>query len=173
MKRFCRCIFRGQKARDDRLQGQGAWGKVECGELEKDETMAAIAPRFDVSAEDIARVVASFYAMVREHPGLGPVFAVHVTDWPSHEAKIAGFWRNAILFEGSYDGNPVAVHQGAGNVRPGMFEPWLRLFDLALRMELPPEQAAAWSALAHRIGRSLRASVVEKMQGPDGVRMLR
>ncbi|MFW2543856.1 group III truncated hemoglobin [Primorskyibacter sp. 2E107] len=136
-------------------------------------TATGIPPKFEITRTEIERVVAAFYALVREHPGLGPVFAVHVDDWPAHEAKVANFWANAILHERSYDGNPVAVHRDAGNVRPGMFDAWLGLFDLVLERELRPEQAAAWSALAHRIGRSVRAGVVEKMQGPGGVPILR
>ena len=135
--------------------------------------MTAQPPRFDMTRDDIERVVKSFYDLVRQHPGLGPVFAVHVTDWPAHEAKVAAFWANAILHERSYDGNPVQVHRDAGNVRPGMFEIWLALFDLVLKEELRPDQAEAWSKLAHKIGRSLRAGVVEKMQGPGGVPILR
>ena len=111
--------------------------------------------RIDLTPEDIARVVASFYARVRLHPVLGPIFAGHVRDWPEHEAKIAAFRRNAILQDGSYSGNPLAVHKAAGNVRPGMFVPWLNLFEATLAAELPPEQAEAWKALAHRIGRGL------------------
>jgi hemoglobin len=122
-----------------------------------------IPPRFDISDVQIARVVATFYACVRDHPGLGPVFAVHVTDWPTHEDKITRFWQNAILHERSYDGNPLAVHRAAGNVRPGMFHVWLGLFDSVLRLELPAETAAQWSALAHRIGRGLMFG----MQGAD------
>ncbi len=135
--------------------------------------MVAIPPRFEITRSEIERVVAAFYEVVRVHPGLGPVFAMHVTDWPSHEAKIAGFWANAILHERSYDGNPLAVHRQAGNVRPGMFDAWLGLFDSVLKRELRPDQAAAWSMLAHRIGRSLRAGVVEKQTGPGGVPILR
>ncbi|MCB2134875.1 MAG: group III truncated hemoglobin [Rhodobacteraceae bacterium] len=135
--------------------------------------MPAPPPRFEVTSEEIDRVVATFYAAIRVHPGLGPVFAAHVTDWPAHEAKIAGFWRNAILFERSYDGNPLEVHQRAGNVRPGMFDPWLRLFDSVLMRELRPETAAAWSALAHRIGRGLRYGVVERETLPGGIPKLR
>ncbi|GAA6181335.1 group III truncated hemoglobin [Shimia sp. NS0008-38b] len=135
--------------------------------------MPTLPPKFDVTREDIARVVASFYEMVRQHPGLGPVFAVHVTDWPKHEAKIIDFWANAILHERSYDGNPLKVHRDAGNVRPGMFDAWLALFDMTLRRELKPDQAAAWSLLAHRIGRSLRAGVVEQTKDAGGVPILR
>jgi hemoglobin len=119
----------------------------------------ALPPRFDITADDIARVVASFYAAIRQHPGLGPVFAAHVTDWPEHEAKIAAFWRNAILLERSYDGNPMLAHREAGNVKGPMFPVWLALFDSVLTQELRPDQAAAWSALAHRIGSSLRMGV--------------
>lgn len=129
----------------------------------------ALPPRFDITRAEIERVVAKFYAQIREHPGLGPVFAAHVTDWPAHEAKIASFWRNAILNERVYDGSPMAAHVAAGNVRPGMFEPWLRTFDKVLVEELDPLQARAWSALAHRIGRSLRAGVVDRETLPGGV----
>ena len=134
---------------------------------------SALPPRFPITAEEIARVVAKFYAAIRSHPGLGPVFAAHVTAWPAHEAKIAAFWRNAILLERGYDGNPMAVHKAAGNVRPGMFEVWLGLFDSVLRRELRPEQAASWSALAHRIGQGLRYGLVEPGKSADGVPMLR
>ena len=122
---------------------------------------------------DIERVVASFYEAIRSHPGLGPVFAAHVRDWPAHEAKVAAFWANAILQEGGYDGNVVAAHVSAGNVQPGMFSVWLSLFDTILRRELDEDQASAWSELAHRIGRSLRASVVDRETLPGGVPKLR
>ncbi len=130
-------------------------------------------PLFDISRPEIEHVVARFYAGVRDHSVLGPIFAAHVSDWTSHEAKIADFWANAILRERSYDGNPMQVHLKAGNVRPGMFEPWLKLFDTTLAAELPPETARKWSALAHKIGRSLRAGVVEKDNLPGGIPNLR
>jgi hemoglobin len=125
-------------------------------------------PRFPITPVQIDAVVAEFYACIRQHPGLGPVFAAHVTDWPAHEAKIAGFWRNAILFERSYDGNPLAVHRAAGNVRPGMFDAWLGLFDSVLRRELPADTAAAWSALVHRIGAGLRYGLIDRAAASPG-----
>jgi hemoglobin len=121
----------------------------------------ALPPRFPISAAQIDTVVAEFYAAIRHHPGLGPVFAAHIDDWPSHEAKIARFWRNAILHERSYDGNPFAVHRQAGNVRAGMFDIWLGLFDSVLKRNLPADLAQSWSELAHRIGRGLRMGVEE------------
>jgi hemoglobin len=129
----------------------------------------ALPPRFPVTAAQIERVVARFYAAVRTHPGLGPVFAVHVEDWPEHEAKIARFWRNAILMERSYDGNPMLAHRAAGNVKGPMFAVWLGVFDSVLVQELPEDLAAAWSELAHRIGRGLRMGV-ETEAGPPILR---
>ena len=45
-------------------------------------------PRLLVKQAQIARVVTVFYAGVREHPQLGPIFDAHVTDWPAHQEKI-------------------------------------------------------------------------------------
>ena len=136
-------------------------------------SQSALPPRFEVTRPEIERVVAAFYAAVRAHPGLGPVFAVHVADWPAHEAKVADFWANTILHERGYSGNPVTAHVAAGNVQPGMFSIWLGLFDRVLAQELAPEQAAAWSALAHRIGGSMRAAVVDRETHAGGVPKLR
>jgi hemoglobin len=135
--------------------------------------VTALPPRFDITRPEIERVVATFYARVRAHPDLAPVFAVHVADWPAHEARVADFWANTILHERGYDGTPVKAHVQAGNVKPGMFSTWLALFDDVLADELRPDQAAAWSALAHRIGRSMRASVVERETLEGGVPRLR
>lgn len=114
-----------------------------------------IPPRIPVTEPQIDRVVTQFYIAVRAHPALGPIFAAHVTDWPSHEDKIGRFWRNALLFQRCYDGNPMQSHAAAGNVRAQHFPVWLSLFDTVLNNELPAPLAQAWSALAHRIGRGL------------------
>ncbi|MDB6176477.1 group III truncated hemoglobin [Paracoccus sp. Z330] len=116
-------------------------------------------PRFPINAAQIDHVVALFYASVRRHEVLGPIFAAHVTDWPAHEAKIAGFWKKAILHEAGYDGNPMQVHMATGDVRGDHFAIWLALFDQTLDRALPGDTARGWSALAHRIGRGLRMGV--------------
>ncbi|WP_106354198.1 group III truncated hemoglobin [Yoonia maritima] len=113
-------------------------------------------PRIPVSPAQIDRVVTQFYARVRADPILGPVFAAHVSDWRPHEEKIGRFWRNALLLQRCYDGNPMQVHRAAGDVKPAHFTVWLALFDAVLEQELPTPLAQAWSALAHRIGRGLR-----------------
>ena len=54
---------------------------------------------FEVTAAEISRLVACFYARIRAHDVLGPVFGEAISDWPGHEAKIEAFWRGAILRE--------------------------------------------------------------------------
>jgi hemoglobin len=128
----------------------------------KGRAMSLLSPRFPISEQEVELVVHEFYAVVRTHPGLGPIFNKHVTDWTAHEAKIVNFWRNVIFFDKVYDGNPMRAHMHAGDVRPQHFDVWLGLFDSVLRRHLNPLQAAAWSELAHRIGRGLRIGVEER-----------
>lgn len=115
----------------------------------------SIPPRIAVTEAQIDHVVGKFYALVRADPVLGPVFDVHVTDWPTHEEKIGRFWRNALLLQRSCDGNPMKKHNDAGNVTAAHFPLWLALFDSVLQQELPEALAQGWSLLAHRIGRGL------------------
>lgn len=118
--------------------------------------------RFEITPDEINRVIRDFYREIREHVILGPVFARHIRDWPGHEEKIASFWRKAILFEEGYDGNPMEVHRAAGDLRPEMFGDWLALFDEVLQRNLSATAAASWSALAHRIGRGLRHGLAHR-----------
>ncbi|QAX30552.1 group III truncated hemoglobin [Leisingera sp. NJS204] len=123
--------------------------------------------RFDIGPEEISRVVAVFYTRVRTHEVLGPVFAAHVADWPEHEEKIAGFWRNAILRQRSYSGNPMRVHVSRPDVKAEHFPLWLGLFHEVLRAELPERTALQWGALADRIGEGFRTGIVAMRQPAD------
>ncbi|SMX48902.1 group III truncated hemoglobin [Maliponia aquimaris] len=123
-------------------------------------------PRIAVTEAQIDRVVSQFYTRARAHPALGPIFAAHVSDWPTHEEKIGRFWRNALLLQRCYDGNPMQVHLAAGNIGAAHFPVWLSLFDAVLERELPEPLAQAWSALAHRIGRGLSYGLPPE-QGSD------
>ena len=126
-----------------------------------------IPPRFDLTEEQLEHVIRVFYAAIRQHETLGPVFARHVTDWPAHEARIARFWKNAILHQPGYDGNPIQVHMAASDVRAEHFPLWLTLFDETLDRLLPPATARSWSALAHRIGNGMRMGVEDIRRKQD------
>ncbi|WP_114285802.1 group III truncated hemoglobin [Candidatus Halocynthiibacter alkanivorans] len=129
--------------------------------------MTAMPPRFDITSDEIALLMTRFYQKVRADAVLGPVFAAHVgaedAPWPKHEAKIGAFWRNAILFDRSYSGNPMQKHLAAHGVIAEHFEIWLAHFDATLAEVFPEGRtAASFSALAHRIGRGLRLGVADR-----------
>lgn len=128
------------------------------------DTRSALPPKFPLERDDLDRVIAQFYAKVRAHPELGPVFAAHVSDWPAHEEKIGRFWRNAILHERVYDGFPQQVHMAAPEVREHHFALWLGLFDETVHAELDALTAERWSAVAHRIGRAFRMGIAQRDQ---------
>ncbi len=130
-------------------------------------------PRFEITEAEIALVVRRFYARVRAHPVLAPVFAAHVHDWAAHEAKIARFWGGAILFAPGYEGSPMMAHRRAGTVMAAHFPEWLAAFDAVLHETLPAPVAQSWSALAHRIGQGLRMGVEDVGRPADGVPSLR
>lgn len=125
--------------------------------------------KFDITPEEIDRLVAAFYTRIRAHAGLGPVFARAIAledgpEWRVHEAKIASFWRNAIGMDRSYNGSPMQVHVANPEVMPGMFSTWLELFEETARDELTEAQAERITALAHKIGASLRYGVTQRGQ---------
>ncbi len=136
-------------------------------------TDTPIAP---LTEADIDRVVCAFYAEIRVHPVLGPIFNGHVgtgaEEWAAHEAKIGRFWKRALLKQPGYDGNPMAVHLAAGDVRPDHFGPWLDLFETVTHRLLPAPQADAWTTLAHRIGRGLRLGVEDRHRPTGSVPQL-
>ncbi len=129
-----------------------------------------------MTPDQIDRVVAVFYAAIRRHEVLDPVFAALSPDWPEHEEKDRPSSRkNAIPCCTNAITTAVAMqaHMRAGDVHAQHFAPWLMLFDETLRRTLPPETAEAWSQLAHRIGAGLRMGVEdlrERMPGPPVLR---
>ncbi|KIC09112.1 globin family protein [Leisingera sp. ANG-M1] len=122
---------------------------------------------FDVTAAEISRLVTVFYARIRQHEELGPVFDAAVADWPAHEAKIAAFWRGAILREEGYSGNPMQMHLANTAILPEHFPLWLDLFRDTAQRELDPETAHAFANLADRIGKGLSYGI-ENFRQPDG-----
>ena len=133
--------------------------------------MTAMPPRFAITPEQIATQMRAFYAGIRAHPVLGPVFMERIGNsaeaWNAHEAKIARFWRNAILHERSYDGRPQQVHMATKTVMPEHFPIWLDLFEETARRVLPAEVATPWAALARRIGAGMQMGVAQA-RAPEG-----
>jgi hemoglobin len=105
----------------------------------------------------IDRLVEEFYARVRMHERLGPVFNGAVEDWPDHLAKLKSFWASVALHSGGYSGRPMQAHMRVPSIEPAHFGEWLYLFEQTLRDIAPNEAAVEYFMVrAQRIGESLK-----------------
>jgi hemoglobin len=87
------------------------------------------------SRTDVSHLVRSFYAQVRNHDELGPIFNGIVDDWESHLERLTDFWETVILNSGPGAGkfSPVPVHKevdkNTGNsIQQAHFGHWLELW---------------------------------------------
>jgi hemoglobin len=117
----------------------------------------------------IALLVDRFYAKVRRHPELGPVFNAAVHDWGDHQRTLTSFWASVALKAGSYRGNPMGKHHGHP-IRHEHFDQWLALWRETTVEVLAPEDAAQFNHYAERIGQSLRYGL--GLNGGVGARSL-
>jgi hemoglobin len=113
--------------------------------------------------EGIARLLRLFYADVRQHQVIGPVFNERIKDWPAHIAKISEFWARVTGGPSAYSGQTPLKHLSLG-LEPHHFAAWLALWDANCRSYLQPREAEEMSRLAHEIGRRLR-SIVSRENG--------
>jgi hemoglobin len=106
----------------------------------------------------LTRLLNSFYADVRQHAVLGPIFNERIHDWKAHIAKIAEFWARATGGPSFYVGQMPVQHLTLG-LKPEHFAHWLELWDFNCRRHLAPTEAEEMSQLAHGIGARLRQIV--------------
>lgn len=96
-----------------------------------------------ISEELISDLVDAFYAKVRRHPDLGPIFAARVgEDWGPHLAKMKQFWGAVTLRTGDFKGKPVQTHQRITEARAEHFTTWLSLWRETLDEVCPTPEAA-------------------------------
>lgn len=81
----------------------------------------------------IQALVEAFYAKIRVHDQLGPIFNAVITDWEEHFVVLTDFWETQLFLKRHYTGNPVRVHQEVdrktGNVITSEhFGLWLNLW---------------------------------------------
>jgi hemoglobin len=106
-----------------------------------------------------------FYADVRQHAVIGPIFNERIKDWPEHVSKIAEFWARATGGASNYAGQMPVKHLTLG-LQPEHFAAWLELWDWNCKRHLPAAEAAEMSALAHGIGQRLRQIVGAAKRDP-------
>lgn len=96
-----------------------------------------------------------FYADVRQHDEIGPVFAARIDDWPAHLEKIAGFWSGLTGGPALYGGGMAARHIPL-QLEEKHFQAWLGLWHRHCEAHLPAPEAAEMIAIAEAIGQRLR-----------------
>lgn len=96
-----------------------------------------------------------FYADVRQHDEIGPVFAARIDDWPAHLEKIAGFWSGLTGGPALYGGGMAARHIPL-QLEEKHFQAWLGLWHCHCEAHLPAPEAAEMIAIAEAIGQRLR-----------------
>jgi hemoglobin len=108
------------------------------------------------NAESMAALVHSFYADVRAHPLLGPVFeaALHGR-WDEHLARLVDFWRTVALGERRFRGDVFGKHMALSGVTPAHFAAWVGLWQHHTNRLFAPEFAQELQLAAHGIARNL------------------
>ena len=109
----------------------------------------------------IVDLLRHFYADVRQHEVIGPIFGTHVQDWPAHIENIADFWSGLTGGPALYGGGMAAKHL-ALNLQEQHFEAWLELWKRTCRTHLSESQAEEMGQIADRIGMRLRAIIAHK-----------
>lgn len=99
-----------------------------------------------------------FYADVRQHHLIGPIFNSHVFDWPAHLETIGDFWSTATRGPRRYQGAMPLKHVPLKLELPH-FHAWLDLWRRNCRIHLPAAEAEEIIAIAETIGRRLHTIV--------------
>lgn len=106
----------------------------------------------------ILQLLKYFYADVRQHQEIGPIFTAQIKDWPAHLEKIADFWSGVTGGPMDYRGGMAMRHMPLG-LQERHFQAWLDLWGRHCRARLGTAEAAELIGIAETIGQRLRAMV--------------
>ncbi|MFT7465072.1 MAG: hemoglobin [Pseudohongiellaceae bacterium] len=114
--------------------------------------------------EQVAALVDSFYARVREDDLLGPVFVGQAqVNWDEHLPKITAFWCQLELGLPGFHGLPTQKHNALSKVQPfraEQFGRWVELFHDTVDRGWVGPRAESIKARAGQIAK-LQSRVVE------------
>lgn len=128
---------------------------------ERRQAIQENAARLGIDDAFISRLVETFYARVRAHPRLGPIFNGEIgDDWPVHLAKLKDFWASVAMNAGRYSGKPVPAHTKLDGITRADFQIWLGLFRETLEdISGRQETVDYFMARAERIAQSLQLAM--------------
>lgn len=118
-----------------------------------------------LSRKDIELLVAEFYVRVKEDAIIGPVFTeIAKINWEKHLPIMCDFWENAILFTGSYQGNPMDLHTHLHKVMPlhaFHFQKWNQIFISTVDSLFKGENALLAKQRALKISEILQSKLID------------
>jgi hemoglobin len=126
-----------------------------------DRRAAIVADRIEETGIDeamIERLVRAFYARIRSHPVLGPVFNARIDDWEFHMQRLCAFWSSVTLMSGRYSGSPMQKHLDLP-IDGRHFDQWVALFVQTAHDVCPPAAADFFIERARRIAQSLEMGI--------------
>ncbi len=123
----------------------------------------------EINHQNIQTLMDSFYAKVRKNKDLGPIFeGVIGTDfkaWEAHKEKIGRFWRQMLLGENVFDGQPLKKHLELPSFPREHFEVWLNLFSETLYEIYTPEVAKSILLKAQMIAQRFQTAIYDMGMG--------
>lgn len=121
--------------------------------------------------ENIKEMVANFYAKVRGHKDLSPIFKKFIgkdeAAWDEHIELIAEFWATRILNDGKYEGRPLFKHIDMPKFPKERFADWLELFESALNEAYTPQAAEPFLAMAKGMAQRFQSVMYEGVRVED------
>lgn len=105
--------------------------------------------------ERLRHLLRHFYADVRQHNLIGPIFNRQIQDWPAHLEKIADFWSNVTGGPVRYAGPMPMKHVPLG-LDDTHFEAWLDLWRRHCRAHIGGREADELILAAESIGERIR-----------------
>ena len=121
---------------------------------------AAEADAIGIDDALISRLVETFYARIRGHVVVGPMFAAKIVNWEPHLARMKDFWASISMESGRFRGNPMLKHVAISGIVPEHFEMWLRLWDETVTEVVSnPDAQDLFHDRAHRIAVSLQTGI--------------
>jgi hemoglobin len=114
-----------------------------------------------IREEQIAVLVDTFYARVRQDETLGPILERVVGDaWEPHLEKMRAFWSSLTLASGRYKGNPMMAHlMLTPRIGTKHFERWLTLWRQTAAELFPEHETARFVDKAETMGERLLATI--------------
>lgn len=113
----------------------------------------------------LRQLVRHFYADVRQHSCIGPIFEERISDWPAHIEKITDFWSGITGGPARYSG-PMPLKHLPLALEGRHFEVWLDLWQRKCRTRLPEREAEELANAAQMIGQRLRQIIARHSQEP-------